>query len=227
MHLKVQNGTAANSDTNLCATCRLSTIVRGRSLDEEIVQCHARRCAPCASRSRSRSVRPTVTRASQPTCRCWRTLDSAAGLEEAPGGVHPRLRPEAGGARGNHGRYPPPRRPLRPRPPSGRERVVNRERLAGPGAHRRPWLRRRRPKRIRRREAERQQADRTQAQAPGRNIGLTDARLMPAEADLSQPLASKVPASIDRRIIAVRAPRTCAGVTSSGSALRSAICASN
>ena len=35
---KVQNGTAANSDTNLCATCRLSTIVRGRSLDEEIVQ---------------------------------------------------------------------------------------------------------------------------------------------------------------------------------------------
>ena len=42
MHLKVQNGTAANSDTNLCATCRLSTIVRGRSLDEEIVQCHAR-----------------------------------------------------------------------------------------------------------------------------------------------------------------------------------------
>jgi hypothetical protein len=42
MHLKVQNGTAANSETNLCATCRLSTIVRGRSLDEEIVQCHAR-----------------------------------------------------------------------------------------------------------------------------------------------------------------------------------------
>lgn len=42
MHLKVQNGTATNSDTNLCATCRLSTIVRGRSLDEEIVQCHAR-----------------------------------------------------------------------------------------------------------------------------------------------------------------------------------------
>ena len=41
MHLKVQNGTAANSETNLCATCRLSTIVRGRSLDEEIVQCHA------------------------------------------------------------------------------------------------------------------------------------------------------------------------------------------
>ena len=42
MHLKVQNGTAANSDTNLCVTCRLSTIVRGRSLDEEIVQCRAR-----------------------------------------------------------------------------------------------------------------------------------------------------------------------------------------
>jgi hypothetical protein len=41
MHLKVWNGTAPNSETNLCTTCRLSTIVRGRSLDEEIVQCHA------------------------------------------------------------------------------------------------------------------------------------------------------------------------------------------
>jgi hypothetical protein len=41
MHLKVRNGTAPNSDANLCTTCRLSTIVRGRSLDEEIVQCHA------------------------------------------------------------------------------------------------------------------------------------------------------------------------------------------
>ena len=41
MHLKVHNGTASNGETTLCATCRLSTIVRGRSLDEEIVQCHA------------------------------------------------------------------------------------------------------------------------------------------------------------------------------------------
>ena len=32
---------AANGDSSLCATCRLSTIVRGRALDEEIVQCHA------------------------------------------------------------------------------------------------------------------------------------------------------------------------------------------
>ncbi len=41
MHLKVQNGTAANGDSSLCVTCRLSTIIRGRTLDEEIVQCHA------------------------------------------------------------------------------------------------------------------------------------------------------------------------------------------
>jgi hypothetical protein len=41
MHLKVQNGTVSNSDSSLCNTCRLSTIVRGRTLDEEIVQCHA------------------------------------------------------------------------------------------------------------------------------------------------------------------------------------------
>jgi hypothetical protein len=41
MHLKVHNGTVSNGETSLCATCRLSTIVRGRSLDEEIVQCHA------------------------------------------------------------------------------------------------------------------------------------------------------------------------------------------
>lgn len=41
MHLKVHNGTAANGESSLCATCRLSTIVRGRALGEEIVQCHA------------------------------------------------------------------------------------------------------------------------------------------------------------------------------------------
>ena len=41
MHLKVHNGTAAGGESNLCTTCRLSTIVRGRALDEEIVQCHA------------------------------------------------------------------------------------------------------------------------------------------------------------------------------------------
>lgn len=41
MHLKVHNGTPSNSESSLCNTCRLSTIVRGRTLDEEIVQCHA------------------------------------------------------------------------------------------------------------------------------------------------------------------------------------------
>ncbi len=41
MNLKIRNGTVSNSEESLCATCRLSTIVRGRTLDEEIVQCHA------------------------------------------------------------------------------------------------------------------------------------------------------------------------------------------
>jgi len=41
MHLKVHNGTASNGENSLCTTCRLSTIVRGRTLDEEIVRCHA------------------------------------------------------------------------------------------------------------------------------------------------------------------------------------------
>jgi hypothetical protein len=41
MNLKVRNGTPNHSSQTLCATCRLSMIVRGRTLDEEIVHCHA------------------------------------------------------------------------------------------------------------------------------------------------------------------------------------------
>jgi hypothetical protein len=41
MRVKVRNGTAPNGESSLCNTCRMSTIVRGRTLDEEIVQCHA------------------------------------------------------------------------------------------------------------------------------------------------------------------------------------------
>jgi hypothetical protein len=41
MHIKVQNGTVTGGDSTLCATCRCSTIVRGRTLDEEIVLCSA------------------------------------------------------------------------------------------------------------------------------------------------------------------------------------------
>ena len=41
MHLKVHNGTASSGETSLCPTCRFSIIVRGRTLDEEIVRCHA------------------------------------------------------------------------------------------------------------------------------------------------------------------------------------------
>jgi hypothetical protein len=41
MRVKIRDGTPPHGDSSLCNTCRLSTIVRGRSLDEEIVQCHA------------------------------------------------------------------------------------------------------------------------------------------------------------------------------------------
>lgn len=41
MHIKVQNGTPTGSDSSLCATCRCATIVRGRTLDEELVLCSA------------------------------------------------------------------------------------------------------------------------------------------------------------------------------------------
>jgi len=41
MHIKVQNGTPSGGESTLCATCRSSTIVRGRALDEELVVCSA------------------------------------------------------------------------------------------------------------------------------------------------------------------------------------------
>ena len=41
MHIKVQNGTPSGGESTLCATCRCSTIVRGRTLDEELVVCSA------------------------------------------------------------------------------------------------------------------------------------------------------------------------------------------
>jgi hypothetical protein len=41
MRIKVQNGTPVSSESSLCATCRCATIVRGRSLDEELVLCSA------------------------------------------------------------------------------------------------------------------------------------------------------------------------------------------
>jgi hypothetical protein len=39
MHLKVYDGTMRSDGSSLCATCRLATIIKGRRLDEEIVQC--------------------------------------------------------------------------------------------------------------------------------------------------------------------------------------------
>jgi hypothetical protein len=41
MRVKIHNGTVSHGESSLCATCRLSTIIRGRTLDEEIVHCHA------------------------------------------------------------------------------------------------------------------------------------------------------------------------------------------
>jgi hypothetical protein len=41
MRVKVYDGTPANGERTLCSTCRHSTIIRGRTLDEEIVHCNA------------------------------------------------------------------------------------------------------------------------------------------------------------------------------------------
>lgn len=40
MRIKVHGGTMSHSDETLCSTCSRSTIIRGRKLDEEIVDCH-------------------------------------------------------------------------------------------------------------------------------------------------------------------------------------------
>jgi hypothetical protein len=39
MKLKIHGGTMCHSEETLCATCTHSRIVRGRSLDEEIIDC--------------------------------------------------------------------------------------------------------------------------------------------------------------------------------------------
>ena len=39
MHVKVRGGTADHGQPPLCATCKYATVVRGRSLQEEIVEC--------------------------------------------------------------------------------------------------------------------------------------------------------------------------------------------
>ena len=41
MRMKIHGGTALNNEKSLCATCRFATIVRGRTLDEEVVQCQS------------------------------------------------------------------------------------------------------------------------------------------------------------------------------------------
>jgi hypothetical protein len=39
MHIKVRGGTVSEGEPALCATCRYATVIRGRSLREEIVEC--------------------------------------------------------------------------------------------------------------------------------------------------------------------------------------------
>jgi hypothetical protein len=41
MRIKVRDGTPVDGESSLCTTCRCSTIVRGRTLDEELVLCNA------------------------------------------------------------------------------------------------------------------------------------------------------------------------------------------
>src|SRR5436190_11469223 len=39
MRLKIQGGTADNGQPTLCLTCRFATIVKGRALTDEIIEC--------------------------------------------------------------------------------------------------------------------------------------------------------------------------------------------
>jgi len=39
MHIKVRGGTVQHGEQSLCATCKYATVVKGRSLREEIVEC--------------------------------------------------------------------------------------------------------------------------------------------------------------------------------------------
>jgi hypothetical protein len=41
MKTKVHGGTVGHCERSLCGTCSHSTIIRGRTLDEEIVECNA------------------------------------------------------------------------------------------------------------------------------------------------------------------------------------------
>jgi hypothetical protein len=39
MHIKVRGGTVQHGEQSLCATCKYATVVKGRSMREEIVEC--------------------------------------------------------------------------------------------------------------------------------------------------------------------------------------------
>ena len=39
MRLKIHGGTVNHSDSSLCLTCRFATIVKGRTLRDEIIEC--------------------------------------------------------------------------------------------------------------------------------------------------------------------------------------------
>ena len=39
MRLKIQGGTADNGEATLCLTCRFGTVVKGRSLSDQIIEC--------------------------------------------------------------------------------------------------------------------------------------------------------------------------------------------
>jgi hypothetical protein len=41
MRMKIHGGTALNDEKSLCSRCRFATIVRGRTLDEEIIHCQS------------------------------------------------------------------------------------------------------------------------------------------------------------------------------------------
>lgn len=46
MRVRIQGGTPRHDASNLCESCRWSHVIRGRTLDEEIVHCDASHMVP-------------------------------------------------------------------------------------------------------------------------------------------------------------------------------------
>ena len=109
-----------------------------------------------------------------------------------------------------------------------RESAVDRKRLPGPRAHRRPWLSRRGPELVRRRQTEGEQTGRAEIEAAGRDVGLADPRLVATEANAQPPVGVEGARCVHRPANhRGQGAANLRGDTPSGNVRLSAICASS